>query len=269
MQRAAAPHEALRGAATPFDLSGRVALVTGASSGLGEAFACWLAEAGASVACTGRRADKVNALADMLRARGASTVAVSLDVSDEASICSAFDEVEKALGPVDTVICNAGIGHGARSTDAPLDALRKTIDTNLLGVFLTAREGARRMIAAGSRESGRGRIVHIGSITAEQHHTGDAMYAATKAGVAHLARNFAREWVRQGINVNTIQPGWIVTDINREWFARPEGEAAINALPRRRTVPAEALRDALLWLCSDASRYVTGATLTIDDGISL
>lgn len=259
----------LHGPAMPYDLTGRVALVTGASSGLGAAFARWLAQAGASVACAARRRDKVAALAEELRAEGRRALAVALDVRTETSIRAAFDAAEDEFGPVDTVICNAGIGHGARSTDAPADALVATLETNLLGVFLTAREGARRMIAAGSRLNGRGRIIHIGSITAEQHHTGDAMYAATKAGVAHLARNFAREWLRQGINVNTIQPGWIITDINRDWFAQPQGKSAVEALPRSRTVPTEALRDPLLWLCSDASLHVTGATLTIDDGISL
>ncbi len=167
------------------------------------------------------------------------------------------------------MICNAGIGTGGRSTDVPEEGLRHVLDTNLLGAMLVAREGARRLIVGGSRGHGRGRVVLIGSITAQQNGTGDAMYAATKAGLAHLSRQLARDWVRQGINVNTIQPGWIATEINRDWFASERGQADIAGLHRRRLLDAEALTPMLLYLLSDASAQVTGATFTIDDGQSL
>ena len=147
--------------------------------------------------------------------------------------------------------------------------MRRVIDTNLVGTYLVSREGARRMIAAGSREKEDGRIVLIGSITAEQNGTGDAAYAATKAGLAHLGRQFAREWVRQGINVNTLQPGWIPTEINDDWFASERGKAEITGLYRRRLLDSDALDDMLLYLLSDRSRQVTGTTFTIDDGQSL
>jgi NAD(P)-dependent dehydrogenase (short-subunit alcohol dehydrogenase family) len=143
------------------------------------------------------------------------------------------------------------------------------LDTNLLGTYLVSREGARRLIAAGSREKENGRIVLIGSITAQQNWSGDAMYAATKAGLAHLARQFAKEWIRQGINVNTLQPGWIPTEINEEWLVSKRGQADVLAQHRRRLLDTDALDDMLLYLLSDRSRQVTGATFTIDDGQSL
>jgi len=251
------------------DLSGRVALVTGASSGLGFEFGHWLADAGARVVFCARSLDKVRDAAEAANARGGAAMAVQMDVRNEASIIAAFDAAEAQFGTVDTVICNAGVGHGGRSTDASAEHLRETMETNLLGVYLTAREAARRMIAAGFRDSERGRIVFIGSITAEQHHTGDAMYAATKAAIAHLSRNFAREWVRQGINVNTLQPGWMATAINADWVASDAARDEIAGLNRRRMVPIESLRDPLLFFCSDASRHVTGTLLTVDDGILL
>ena len=128
---------------------------------------------------------------------------------------------------------------------------------------------ARRLIASGSREHGRGRVVLIGSITAEMNGTGDAMYAASKAALSHLGRQFARDWVRQGINVNCIQPGWIATEINAQWFSTERGQAEIAALHRRRLLEADPVNDMLLYLLSDRARQVTGSTFTIDDGQSL
>ncbi|MCB2064116.1 MAG: SDR family NAD(P)-dependent oxidoreductase, partial [Novosphingobium sp.] len=153
------------------DLSGRVGLVTGASSGLGEEFARTMSRAGAKVVLGARRLDRVETIAAELETEGHIALAVALDVTDEASVSAAFDEAEDHFGTVDTVVCNAGAGVGGRSTDIPVAGLKQVQDTNLLGAFLTAREGARRMIAADLRESERGRIVLIGSITAQQFHT--------------------------------------------------------------------------------------------------
>lgn len=249
-----------------FSLDGRTVLVAGASSGIGARFARLCAEAGARVVLGARRSARVDAIA---RDIGDSALAVPLDVTDEASVIAAFDAAQEAFGTVNAVIANAGTGTGGRSTDVPVTALRSVIDTNLIGTYLVAREGARRMIAAGSAASGDGRIVLVGSITADQNGTGDAAYAATKAGIAHLARQFAREWIRQGVNVNTLQPGWIATEINGDWFASDRGKADIGNLHRRRLLDAGALDDMLLYLLSDRSRNVTGATFTIDDGQSL
>jgi NAD(P)-dependent dehydrogenase (short-subunit alcohol dehydrogenase family) len=247
-------------------LAGRKVLISGASSGLGAGFARIVAAAGAQVVLGARRLDRVETLAGEL---GDAALAVPLDVTDEASVIAAYDQAEARFGTVDSVICNAGSGLGGRSTDTAAADLKNLLDTNLLGTYLVAREGARRMIAAGSREAEGGRIVMIGSITADMNGTGDAMYAASKAAVAHLTRQFARDWVRQGINVNCVQPGWIHTEINHAWFATERGQQEIAGQHRRRLLDAGALDDMVLFLLSDRSRQVTGSTFTIDDGQSL
>ena len=245
-------------------MEGRIALITGASSGFGAHFARLLVAEGARVVLGARRTDRLAALVAELGEENA--LAVAMDVTDEASLIAAFDVAEARFGTVDTVIANAGISEDGRSTDVTAAQLAGVVATNFTGVYLTAREGARRMIAAGFRDSGRGRIVLIGSITAELTGQGDAAYAASKAGVAHLGRQFAREWVRQGINVNTIQPGYIQTEIAGDWFQTEGGQRQIAAFHRKRMCPIEALDAPLLFLCSDASLHVTGATLTVDDG---
>lgn len=247
-------------------LDSRTVLIAGASSGIGVGFARTLAKAGARVVLGARRIDRVEALAQEI---GEAALAVSMDVTNEASIIAAYDAAEARFGPVNSIVANAGVGTGGRSTETSAQDVGQVLDTNLLGTYLVAREGARRMIARGSRERGDGRIVLIGSITAQQNGTGDTMYAASKAGLAHLGRQFAREWVRQGINVNSLQPGWIPTEINAEWFASERGKADIAGLHRRRLLDSDALDDMLIYLLSDRSRQVTGATFTIDDGQSL
>lgn len=244
-------------------LAGRTALITGASSGFGAHFARLFVREGARVVIGARRVERIAALAAEL---GEAALAVPLDVTDEASLIAAFDAAEAKFGTVDTVVANAGISADGRSTDVTAADLANLVATNFTGVYLTAREAAKRMIAAGFRDSERGRIVLIGSITAELTAQGDAAYAASKAGVAHLGRQFAREWVRQGINVNTIQPGYIQTEIAGDWFQTEGGQRQIAGFHRRRMCPIEALDAPLVFLCSDASRHVTGAVLTIDDG---
>ena len=142
-------------------------------------------------------------------------------------------------------------------------------DTNLLGVHLTANAAARAMMTAGSRGSGAGRIVIIGSITAQVTGQGDAAYAASKAGVAHLGRQLAREWVRQGINLNVVQPGYIRTELVGNWFDSEGGKAQIASWHRRRIMDIDALDDLVLYLASDASAQITGSVFTVDDGQSL
>lgn len=244
-------------------LSGRIALITGASSGFGAHFARLFVREGARVVIGARRVDRIATLAEEL---GDAALAVPMDVTDEASIIAAYDAAEERFGVVDTVVANAGVSADGRSTEVTATDLTGLVATNFTGVYLTAREGAKRMIAAGFKDHERGRIVLIGSITAELTAQGDAAYAASKAGVAHLGRQFAREWVRQGVNVNTIQPGYIQTEIAGDWFQTEGGQRQIAAFHRRRLCPIEALDAPLVFLCSDAARYVTGATLTIDDG---
>ena len=250
-------------------LAGRTCLITGASSGLGAHFALLAADARANVALAGRRTDRLMTLRDELAAKGARVTAVAMDVTDEGSVKAAYDSVEAELGLIDTVIANAGVSSPGRTTDVSVDAIRQTFDTNILGVFLTVREGAKRMIAAGIRDSGRGRVVIIGSMGGQWRIAGEAAYCASKAAAANLGRHFASDWVRQGINVNVIQPGFIRTEMATDWFDTDGGKEQIASFPRKRLQPLESLDDAILYLCSDASANTTGAVLTIDDGQSL
>lgn len=254
---------------TPFSLAGRNVLMAGASSGIGAHLSRIMSAAGATMILGARRVDKVEALADELREGGGKAMGVALDVTDEAAIIAAYDAAEAEFGTVDTVIANAGLAIGEAAMKMDAGKVEMIFDTNLTGVFLTVREGARRMVAAGSAEKENGRVVLVGSITAEMTAQGDAAYAASKAGVAHLGRQFARDWVRKGINVNTIQPGYIRTELNGEWFSTKGGEQQIAAFHRRRLVDINALNDIVLYLSSDASKHVTGSTITIDDGQAL
>lgn len=234
-------------------LAGRIALITGASSGFGAHFARLYASEGAAVVIGARRAERVAALADEINAGGGKALAVAMDVTDEASLIAA----------------NAGIVVPGRALDVSAEGIRSVVDTNFTGVYLTAREGARRMIAAGSKQSEKGRVILIGSITSHMTAQGDAAYAATKLAVQHLGRQFAQEWVRQGISVNTIQPGYISTEIAGDWFDTDGGKAQIAGWPRRRLTDITALDEPMVFFASDASRQVTGAHLTVDDGQSL
>jgi NAD(P)-dependent dehydrogenase (short-subunit alcohol dehydrogenase family) len=250
-------------------LAGRTCLITGASSGLGAHFARVAAQAGAQVVVAARRADRVESLAESMRTAGDQALAVPMDVSDERSVIAAYDAAEAAFGVVDTIIANAGVSAPGRSTEVSAAAMQGVLDTNILGVLLTAREGARRLVAGGSRESGKGRIVLIGSITADMTGQGETIYSASKAAVAHMGRNLAREWVRMGINVNVVQPGYIDTDLAGDWFSSEGGKAQIAGFQRRQLQPIGSLDAPVLYLCSDASAHTTGAVFTIDDGQSL
>ncbi|MEY2928134.1 MAG: hypothetical protein RL367_2611, partial [Pseudomonadota bacterium] len=187
-----------------FSLDHRTVLITGASSGIGAQLAKSCAAAGANVILAARRTDRVAALATAI---GDKALAVAMDVTDEASTIAAFNAAEARFGVVDTIIANAGTAIAARATEVPISVIQSTLNTNVTGAFLTAREGAKRLMASGSRERANGRIILIGSITAMGTGDGDSVYAASKAAVAHMGRLLAREWVRMGINVNVIQPG--------------------------------------------------------------
>jgi NAD(P)-dependent dehydrogenase (short-subunit alcohol dehydrogenase family) len=251
------------------DLTGRTCLITGASSGLGAHFARIAGKAGARLVLGARRKDKLDALVDELAADGVEALAVDMDVTEEASLIAAFDAGEARFGTIDTVIANAGITAPGRTTEVAADAFRSLIDTNLFGALLTAREGAKRMMASGSRETGRGRILFSGSIGSFVPVPGEVAYAASKAAVANLCRNLAREWLRQGINVNTIQPGYIDTELAGDWFSTEGGKAQIASFPRRRLQTIESLDSTVLYLLSDDSLHMTGSIITLDDGQSL
>ena len=252
-----------------FDLTGRVALVTGASSGLGAHFARILAASGAKLVLAARRADRLQALEAEIRDAGGRAIAVSLDVADEASTVAAYDAAEAEFGTVDTVIANAGMNAEGPATELPAAEFDQVVAVNLRGVFLTVREGAKRLIAGGSRETQRGRIVIISSITAQTISPGLAVYSATKAAVLQMGKVMARDWARQGVNVNMICPGYIRTALNQDWFDSEGGARLVGTFPRKRLMDATDLDATLLYLASDASRAVTGAAFTIDDGQSL
>jgi NAD(P)-dependent dehydrogenase (short-subunit alcohol dehydrogenase family) len=252
-----------------FDLTGRVALVTGASSGLGARFAEILAGAGAKVALAARRTDRLEALTAKINATGGEAVSVAMDVADEASVMAGFDAAQAVLGPADIVFANAGMNNRATALEITTDAWDQMMDVNVRGVFLTAREGARRMIAAGSKESRRGRIVLIASIGATKVLPGLTAYCASKAAVAMMGRSLAREWANRGINVNVICPGYVRTELNAEWFDEDGGKAQIASFPRRRLMGEADLDDLALYLAAEESRAVTGSVFTIDDGQTL
>ncbi|WP_298915878.1 SDR family oxidoreductase [uncultured Algimonas sp.] len=253
-----------------YDLSDRVALVTGASSGLGERMAKVLAAHGAKVALAARRTDRLAALKAEIKDHGGTAIAVELDVSDEAQTLEAYDRIAGELGAVDTVVANAGMARDrGRATDNPVEDFQATFDVNMKGAFLTAREGAKRMMENGSRDSERGRILIISSITSYDVSPNMPFYAASKAGVSQMGRVLALDWARMGVNVNMIAPGYIQTEINDGMFDTPYGQALLARWPRRRVIDADALDGAVLFLCSDASRQVTGTVTTIDDGQTL
>lgn len=250
-------------------LAGRTALITGASSGFGAHFARLLSRAGANVVLGARRLDRIEALARELDSASAGALAVQMDVTDEASVIAAYDAAEARFGLVDTVIANAGVTAADWAIRLPMEQLRTVTDTNFIGVYLTAREGAKRLIAAGRSASERGRIVLIGSVAAHMSTSEDAAYGATKAAVAHLGRNLAREWARKGINVNIVQPGYAETEINQKGTEYEIGQLFIAATPRKRVMPIEALDEMVLYLSSDMSAHTTGAVIDVDDAQSL
>lgn len=253
-----------------YDLTGRVALVTGASSGLGARMAKVLAAHGAKVALAARRVDRLAALKAEIEAHGGMAMCVELDVTSEAATIAAYDLIEATLGPVDTVIANAGIAKDrGRATDNPIEDFDTTYNVNLKGVFLTAREGGKRMMAQGAKQTERGRIVIISSITSVDISPHATFYSATKAGVSQMGRVLAHDWARLGVNVNMIAPGYIQTEINDGLFETDYGQTLRASWPRRRVIDADALDGAVLFLCSDQSRQVTGSVITIDDGQTL
>jgi NAD(P)-dependent dehydrogenase (short-subunit alcohol dehydrogenase family) len=251
------------------DLSGRVALVTGASSGLGARFAKILSQAGAKVVLCARRIDRLEALAGEIRDAGGAALPLGMDVTDADSVAAAFDAAEATLGAVDTVFANAGMNNRALAVEITPEAWDEVMVVNVRGVFLTAREGAKRMIAAGSRESGRGRIVLIASIGAHKVLPGLTAYCTSKAAVAMMGRSLAREWANRGINVNVLCPGYALTELNAEWFDEAGGKAQIASFPRRRLMDVSDLDAMALYLAGDASRAITGSVFTLDDGQSL
>ena len=246
----------------PFSLEGKVALVTGASSGFGRHFAPLLSRAGAKVVLAARRTDLIQEEANKINASGGQAIAVTMDVTSSSSIAAALDEAERAFGVVTVVINNAGITIPKLLLDLSDDEWTNVIDTNLTGVAYVARETARRMIAT---DTG-GSIVNIASILAERVQKALTNYAASKAAVVQFTKAAALEFAQYNIRVNALCPGYFQTELNGEWFKTDEGQALIKRIPQRRTGTLEELNGPLLLLASDAGSLMTGSAVTVDGG---
>ena len=244
------------------DLAGQTALVTGASSGLGARFARLLAASGARVACAARRADRLEGLAQQIAVDGGSAAPVSMDVADENSVVAGFDATEAALGVADVVVANAGMNSRGLSVEIAMKDFDTIMAVNLRGVFLTAREGARRMIRGGKG----GSIILIASMGGVRPLPGLTPYSVSKAGVIMMAKSLAREWARHDITVNALCPGYVETEINSDWLKEPGGQKMIAGFPRRRVMAADSLDGALLYLAGPAGRFTSGSVLQVDDG---
>ena len=243
-----------------FDLSGKVALVTGASGGLGLHFARTLAEAGAKVALAARRKEQLEA--NVASIGGEAAIAVAMDVTDPDSVERGIAEVAELLGPPGIVVNNSGVTATRSALDLDAAEWDRIMDTNLKGAWLVARAAARRLIAAQLP----GSIVNIASILGFRVAGHVAPYAASKAGLVQLTRALALEWARHRIRVNAIAPGYIETDLNRDFFGSEVGKALVARIPQRRLGQIGDLDGALLLLASDASTYMTGSSIVVDGG---
>jgi NAD(P)-dependent dehydrogenase (short-subunit alcohol dehydrogenase family) len=246
-----------------FNLQGRVALVTGASSGLGVQFAKALADNGAAVALVARRAERLKALKDEIEAKGGKALAIEADVTDRAAMARAFDAAEQAFGPVTILVNNAGIAMSpARAVEVTAEEWRKVLSVDLDAVFYWSQEGARRMLAAKQP----GSIVNIASVLGLGVAKGVAAYAVAKAAVIQATKALALELAFKGVRVNAIAPGWFVTEINHDYLMGEAGAAIRREVPMGRFGKEGDLDGALLLLASDAGSYITGQTIVVDGG---
>jgi gluconate 5-dehydrogenase len=247
-----------------FDLSGRVALVTGASRGLGQYFARALAEAGADLIVTARRREDTETFAGEIRSLGRRAASLPLDVRDEGSIRGMAEEAEAAFGRIDILVNNAGCNVRKPALEVAWEDWNKVLDTNLRGTFFVAQAVARRMIPRGY-----GRIVNIGSVTSVFGYGAIAPYCASRGGVKQLTMALADAWGRHGITVNCLAPGWFRTEQTRVLYENAKWvEYLCERIPLGRPGQPNDLDGAIVFLASEASRYVTGQTLLVDGGIT-
>jgi NAD(P)-dependent dehydrogenase (short-subunit alcohol dehydrogenase family) len=247
---------------TSFSLAGKIALVTGASSGLGAHFAGVLSQAGAKVAMAARRTDRLEALAANIRKSGGTVHTVALDVTDPVSVMAAFASAEAALGPIDIVVNNAGVPSQSRVLATTENEWRDVMSVNLDGVFRIAQEGARRMVTAKCP----GSIINIASILGVMVKPTMAPYSASKAAVISLTQSMALELARERIRVNAIAPGYFATEINGDFWTTEAGARMVKGIPMRRIGALSELDGPLLLLASDAGAFMTGSVLTVDGG---
>jgi NAD(P)-dependent dehydrogenase (short-subunit alcohol dehydrogenase family) len=248
-----------------FDLTGKTALVTGASRGLGQQFARALATAGADLAITSRTRESLDPFANEIRSTGRRVATVELNLRDQNSIEGAVAEVLDQLGQIDILVNNAGCNVRKRATDVTWDDWNTVLDTNLRGTFFVAQAVARHMIPRRT-----GRIINIGSVTCVAGYAGLGPYGASRGGVKQLTMSLAHDWGEYGISVNCLAPGWFKTEQNRVMYDDAGWvDYLCERIPLGRPgVPGD-LDGALLLLASDAGRYITGQTILIDGGISI
>ena len=248
----------------PFDLNGKAAIVTGASSGLGRHFARTLARAGAKVALAARRVDALAELARQIEAFDGRAMPVALDVTDASSVRACVEAAETELGPISILVNNAGIARVDTALEVPEADWDRVMDTNLKGAWLMAQETARHMARMGHG----GSIINVASILGLAATGQLAPYCASKAALINLTRALAVDLARDGIRVNALAPGYVETDLNREFLNSPAGEALKKRIPQRRFGRPEDLDGALLLLASEASRHMTGSVVVVDGGQS-
>lgn len=256
--------------ATTFDLGGRVALVTGASSGLGARFARMLADNGAHVVLAARRIERLQALRDEITAAGGHATAVALDVTDLGSIRSAVAQAEDEAGPIDILLNNSGVSTTQRIIDVTPEDYDFVLNTNTRGAFFVAQEVGKRMIERARAQPGRpARIINVASLAALKVLPMIGIYCISKAAVTQMTRAMAIEWGRYGINVNAICPGYISTELNEHHWDTEGGKKLIAMTPRKRLGQPEDLDGIVLLLASERSGFVNGSVINVDDGFSL
>ena len=255
------------------DLSGRVAFITGASSGLGAQFARTLARAGSAVVLASRRVDKLKDLRAQIEGEGGDAHVMELDVTDHGSIKSAVAHAETEVGSIDILINNSGVSTTQRIQDVSEEDYDDIFDTNLKGAFFVAKEVAKRMLAraqgsAPGTYTG-GRIVNIASTAGLRTLPQIGVYGMSKAAVIQMTKAMALEWGKFGINVNAICPGYIDTEINHQHWNTEQGQKLVQLLPRKRVGQPQDLDALLVMLCANESHFINGAIIAADDGFAV
>ena len=255
------------------DLAGRVALVTGASGGLGAQFARTLARAGAGVVLASRRMDKLKALRAEIEGEGGDAHVVEMDVTDTDSIRAAVAHAETEMGSLDILVNNSGVSTTQRLVDVTEDDFSYVFDTNVRGAFFVAQEVGKRMLARAKGEAPGsftgGRIINIASMAGLKVLPQIGVYCMSKAAVVHMTKAMAVEWGKYGINVNAICPGYIDTEINHHHWQTEQGQKLVSMLPRKRIGSPADLDALLMLLASNESHFVNGAVIAADDGFAV
>mgnify|MGYP003624788816 FL=1 len=247
-----------------FDLTGKRALVTGSSQGIGYALAKGLAAAGAQIVLNGRNVAKLNAAAETLRAEGATVEVLAFDATDHAGVRKAVDGFEAETGAIDILVNNAGMQHRAPLEDFPAEAFERLLQTNVASVFHVGQAVARHMI-----KRGKGKIVNIASVQTALARPGIAPYTATKGAVANLTKGMATDWAKYGLQCNGLAPGYFDTPLNAALVADPEFSGWLaKRTPAGRWGKVEELVGTCIFLSSDASSFVNGTTVFVDGGIT-